>query len=282
MPCKPSTKYAYSFDTTYRGEDLNIRVYEFSEYPTALSEGALILNNITNANRPPDKFTTTENGHWIVVGFYGHHGTGIENNIVLTNMQIEVGETATSYEPYTGQTVDVQFPSEAGTVYGGTLDVTNGVLTVDRVSKLLNDPTKWATTTSNTVNFVCYEDCSNRRKTAESFSGLICSYMNVRPSSPNTTARWVGATSNNFGIKSEALTIEQIKADAADDKIMICYPLATPITYTITPQEICTLLGTNNIWADAGPVDVEYRADTKLYIDNKITQAIAAALNSVD
>jgi len=204
----------------------------------------------------------------------------IYGNTYLNNISINYPATDTQYHAYSGETYDIEFPSEAGTVYGGTLDVTGGVLTVDRVSKLLNDPTKWATIPSNTVNFICYEDCSNRRKTTESFSGLICSYMNVSSLSPNTTARWVDATSNNFGIKSEALTIEQIKADAADDKIMICYPLSTPITYTLTPQEIRTLLGTNNIWADVGPVDVEYRADTKLYIDNKITQAIAAALNS--
>lgn len=28
-----------------------------------------------------------------------------------------------------------------------------------------------------------------------------------------------------------------------------------------------TLLGTNNIWVDAGDVEVEYRADTKLYLE---------------
>lgn len=48
--------------------------------------------------------------------------------------------------------------------------------------------------------------------------------------------------------------------------VQLCYELATPIEITLTAQEIDTLLGTNNIWADAGPVDVEYRADTKLYI----------------
>lgn len=60
-------------------------------------------------------------------------------------------------------------------------------------------------------------------------------------------------------------------ATAADFKtamsgVQLCYELATPIEITLTAQEIDTLLGTNNIWADAGPVDVEYRADTKLYI----------------
>lgn len=51
--------------------------------------------------------------------------------------------------------------------------------------------------------------------------------------------------------------------------------------YQLTDQQaIDTLYGTNNIWADCGDVEVTYRADTKLYIDNKIAEAIAAALNA--
>lgn len=40
--------------------------------------------------------------------------------------------TATTYEPYNGNTYAVDWTTEAGTVYGGTLDVVTGVLTVDR------------------------------------------------------------------------------------------------------------------------------------------------------
>lgn len=45
--------------------------------------------------------------------------------------QIEIGPSATAYEPYTAQTYPVTWETEAGTVYGGTLDVVSGVLTVD-------------------------------------------------------------------------------------------------------------------------------------------------------
>lgn len=38
--------------------------------------------------------------------------------------------TAKDFVPYEGQTVDIDWTDEAGTVYGGTLGVTNGVLTV--------------------------------------------------------------------------------------------------------------------------------------------------------
>ena len=43
----------------------------------------------------------------------------------VSNLQIELGSTATPYEPYTGDTYDIALPE---TVYGGTLDVETGVV----------------------------------------------------------------------------------------------------------------------------------------------------------
>jgi hypothetical protein len=42
----------------------------------------------------------------------------------VRDAQLELGSTATAYEPYQGTTYPITFPSEAGTVYGGQLDVT--------------------------------------------------------------------------------------------------------------------------------------------------------------
>lgn len=47
----------------------------------------------------------------------------------------------------------------------------------------------------------------------------------------------------------------------------VVYNLANPKSYTLTPTQITSLLGTNHVWADCGEVAVEYVADTKLYID---------------
>lgn len=44
----------------------------------------------------------------------------------ITNIQCELGSTATTYEPYNGQTYTIDLD---GTRYGGTLDVVNGIVT---------------------------------------------------------------------------------------------------------------------------------------------------------
>lgn len=52
------------------------------------------------------------------------------NNIVEPpNMQLELGSTATAYEPYNSDTYTTAL---GRTVYGGTVDIVSGVLTVDR------------------------------------------------------------------------------------------------------------------------------------------------------
>jgi hypothetical protein len=46
---------------------------------------------------------------------------------------------------------------------------------------------------------------------------------------------------------------------SAVNGFILCYELATPLTIDLTPQQMTTLLGTNNIWSDAGDVTVEYK-----------------------
>jgi hypothetical protein len=40
--------------------------------------------------------------------------------------------------------------------------------------------------------------------------------------------------------------------------VQLCYELATPITYQLTPQEVATLLGSNRVWSDAGYISLVY------------------------
>ncbi len=49
-------------------------------------------------------------------------------------LQLELGSTATTYEPYNGNTYAVDWTTPAGTVYSGTVDVVSGELTVDMVN----------------------------------------------------------------------------------------------------------------------------------------------------
>jgi len=154
----------------------------------------------------------------------------------------------------------ITWQTEAGTVYGGELDVTTGVLTVTKVYELLNDSTKWQVSSSTSANFEYAVTYSDAKNTGNSYSGLTCSYVPVVFGS-EPYGRWLGATNHKFGIKWTDGVLADIQAAATAGKIAICYELATPISIQLTPTEIEMLLGNNVIWNDVGDMVLEYLAD---------------------
>ena len=52
------------------------------------------------------------------------------------------------------------------------------------------------------------------------------------------------------------------------------YELATPLTYQVDSEVVRIIAGENTISAETGPVTIQYRADTKAYIDRHSTARI--------
>lgn len=195
-------------------------------------------------------------------------------------IMVELGSTATEYEPYTGDTYAITLPTEAGTVYGGELDVTNGVLTVDRAMVDLGtlDWNKSGDSPSGGFIGISRLNDANAKKFGRANVISDTYAPNLAevgiPNIPNFTISGQ-SDSNNVYVRNDSAT------SGAELKTMLsgvyaCYELATPITYTLTPTEIKSLLGNNNVWADAGDTAVTYRADTTKYIDKKIAEIVLA------
>jgi hypothetical protein len=218
---------------------------------------------------------TAESG-WI---YYVRIGSLASESAFTTQMekvssaQLELGSTATDYEPYQGDTYDITFPSEAGTVYGGTLDVVNGVLTVDRAMEVLDGDEDWDTYNPDNYDSYCFVMNKQTKKVGSLLS--ICNeYKNV-------SGAWSSGGNNVFGVFSDhsSLTrwyftrptstfeknVTAWKAWLAENPLHIVYPLATPITYQLTPPAITLLRGNNNIWADCGNITMKYWQDKVLY-----------------
>lgn len=202
------------------------------------------------------------------IGFYSSdYGTTYNHDI-----SINYPTTDTSYHAYKGNVYPITFPTEAGTVYGGTLDVTNGVLTVDMAivdmgtlnwSKATNGvgryqvelPTAKDTNQGDVANAVC----SAFPIASQSYVYSNNGYLGIGGSTNKFV--WVSATD----IYSDADTFKQAMADL---NVKLVYELATPVTYQLTPTEVATILGQNNIFCDTGNInELTYRADMKAYID---------------
>ena len=190
-----------------------------------------------------------------------------------TDFQIEVGSTATDYEAYNGTVYPVSWQTEAGTVYGGTLDVTTGVLTVTHTTIALDGSTNkadgvYGNGTIYTVKFTeMYDDVSASRQ----YETLVKCDKLTGTSSYNIASTLYGI-SQNTGRRlllnlPNISTVYDANTWLSTNEPTVLIELATPQTYQLDPTEVTTLLGNNNLWADTGNVSLTYRADIKKYID---------------
>lgn len=118
------------------------------------------------------------------------------------------------------KTINIDWANEVGEVFGGMLDVTNGVIRPYKYYSSYN---------------------------GETLSGEWISSLDVYSADTSPT---IGAQVVDFGEFAEDISL--------------------------TPQEVKTILGENNIYADTGDVSVEYRADIKKYIDKVVATAVSA------
>ena len=176
-------------------------------------------------------------------------------------IQLELGSTASPYEAYQGQSVTIDL---GGTRYGGVLDVKNGTLTLTHGYLKKNT----ADMNMTYVNSPGWKNSGIK----ELIGGGVNTFINCPLNIGNRFAANTNGN-NDFFILPTSLygkTQEEWIALAMDVEVVV--ELATPSDpIPLTPQQLSTLLGTNNIWSDTGAVSVSYRADTKLFIE-RLTQ----------
>ncbi len=235
-------------------------------------------------------FTVPENCEHFEIWGYGGSYTGFKN------VQIELGSAAaTDYEPYQGNQISVDWEDEAGTVYGGTLTINpdrTGQLVVDRVKVNLSFglPTRqeldrWIVGAylDNPLSTLIGKQWTLSEEPLKNLflvSNLPIIKESLLTSADRCSVSFYGHATG-VEVRPRFLvsdyTAEQAKAIA--DAMELVYPI-NPITYQLTESEISgilsTLYGTNSIWSSTGDTEVTYPADTKLYIDGKIAEAIAA------
>ena len=207
--------------------------------------------------------------------------------IDMSELMIEYGASASAYEPYTAQTYPISWQTQAGTVYGGTLDVVSGVLTVDRKYEEFDGSTDedivlYRSNVRNSFLIALAETCAAMVANKSLTSSIPYSSSSERDGG-GITCRITSYASKNFYVfmpPETASTVEEMRAYLANQPLQLVYYIATPQTYQLTPTEVRTLLGGNNIYTDAGDVSVEYIADTKLYIDNKVAELQALILEN--
>ena len=240
----------------------NIRLYKI-----AIGAGSTSVWNGTNP--AGSSFTVTQEmldiGRlWIINNSYVAASV---SEVQGAKISLNYGNDSTYHEYITPTTYTVPFGQ---TVYGGTLNVTTGVLSIEFNYFRVTQVTVITDANTARVNLLSFQQplAAGYSLTTNPF---IC---NIFKSSNYSTSY----NNHIHFVNFQAFAIysaEEIGTEIADwnnwlanNPCYLCYKRQTPITVHLTPQEIKTLLGANNIYHDCnGDTDVTYRANGELYVE---------------
>ena len=218
----------------------------------------------------------------------------ISYTTLAKRMMLVFGSEDLPYAPFVGKTVSVNWQTEAGTVYGGTITYLG-----NKLWQLL--PTK-AGVDLGTLSWTAQSMSGNRTafyvpQSSLPAAPLYPQFSSDVPDALSSIATPTYQTASSWGVNSFLFTASagvlpanalayifdaNQFADADDFRAAVTgqtlvYALATPAApISLTADDVLSLLGDTNVWADCGDVSVDYRADTTLYIDGKVNAIMAA------
>jgi hypothetical protein len=198
-------------------------------------------------------FTTPDNTYFIKFGNAYNTGATYNNDI-----SINYPSTDTEYHAYNGKTYNIQFTDGDNplTVYGGTLDVVSGVLTVDRAYVDLGT-LNWYIGYGGFI--IALNDIAPWTLNAQAPTKLICSAYPTMAYSVSTDMSLSRIASTVYIRIIDSRYTDPSAFKTAMNGVQLVYELATPITYQLSKQQIRSLVGENNVFADTGEVAVEWQ-----------------------
>ena len=226
--------------------------------PVKANESYCVSANNESTPMKIYQYLVDSDGNWISGGY----GSGViqttsdtaflavcnTNTIIKrsSDIQLELGSTPTTYEPYTETQITIPFPK---TIYGGYVDLVNGEV-VEEWGVLDLGEVNWGTLSGNRAKII----------------NFVSKYNTIEPeyhSVPLAIAeKYVGRSASTVLKFSEFAIMKNLTLyyDGENNPSgKIAYPLATPIHHTIDPQVIRPLKGVNNIYSDAnGNIEIKF------------------------
>ena len=179
------------------------------------------------------------------------------------------GSTSVTVTVSDGETSTTKTTPLGQTVYGGRLNVLTGELTIDRYMVVLdgvNNIVSISGVTNPNGRTVLYSaqvntvDVYRAKSLCDKLKWSNGAHTELSLSEYTATVAGGGGTMTiRFVLPiSQTATATEANAYLASNNHTFVFPLATPQTVQLTPQEVNSLLGQNNISADTGDVDIVY------------------------
>lgn len=247
--------YAISFDTTTAGVNISAQFRNADDTATIKQNGTTTVSGRNTIPLNLEEDTTK-------FRFFS------SNTITITNVQIEAGTTATTYEPYTANTATISFGS-AGTVYGARVELISGKLVVNRAYKELDGTESWtrySTSDTNTVlsvaspitNVASYNQQISSHFTFNSQAYAIASgreYTFTVETGSRRIFMQVPTSVASTGAAFQTWLADQ-KANGTPVAISV---EVEPQEFQLTPAQLRSLVGANRLTSSTGEVtETEY------------------------
>lgn len=180
----------------------------------------------------------------------------IKSGITLSNVKLypmirPVNITDSTFEPYYEEDYTIDLGS---TIYGGTLDVTSGVLTVDRVGVDMGSLT-WGEVNSR---FYALPQTPAKSYNTSDLAGIISScYQTLAYANQSTMTKSISSYQGYMYVMDSSYSSAVDFTTAVTGQTLV-YELATPQVIQLTPTQIRMLAGVNTVYANTGDTQVEY------------------------
>jgi len=238
---------------------------------------------------------------------------GLGSNTTATNVQVESGSTKTEYEPYenicpiSGRTqaeIVIKDDDEVTqstvtiilgqTVYGGTLDVETGLLTIEWVGATIDGDAV------STVNGSSGADSLGGKRIDTNISGAyyagsassdVAKILSDKLEAVSSSNIYSGNPQPNT-VSVSGANIVVLRYDGANTKedaqtklnanpVQVCYKLSTPTTTTLTAAQVNLIKGLNNISTDADSIKMIYTIND-FVTETEMDTALESKANVID
>ena len=233
----------YTIHTELSDNNVRRSAYSTDQNLITTNRWSLVQDNVT--------ITLTESSRIVVTLSLQESGT-IGS---ITNLQVEAGNNYTTYEPYRGHTYNPDWSNDIGTIYGGYIDLITGELVQEQIGRTFKGSDADQTTElTNTKKFRFRFYKALKGNGATKVGITYCDKLQYQYHEDDKLHYYF--TDNN----SNGNAYVYLPKDFGDnDEVTIIASLYTPeLVTTLTPTQLQTFIGQNNIWSNADRVEVEY------------------------
>lgn len=257
FPCLPNTTYTFTRQTTVCNR---FNVYDCAD--SAIVDGSHFLHSSGNVTGNTITFKTYPTAKTIFLYLNSANTASSVRthfNNTVAGLQIEFGDTSTTYNSYRGESISVSWQSPVGIIYGGTLTINE-----DGSGRVVKNIGSFIVNSSSDLKLVTGTNRRFEKKltfTPATVDGEICSHAVFAASAEVKPFGYFQFSSGGYIILKDSdsrfATVEALNAwldeqQANGTPFRVCYRM-NPQSYNLTPEQvgqIVAYLGMNNIWTD--------------------------------